>query len=105
MSLNFVSFDSLLERVENHFGKSGGPPDGVDRLVLVRDLFGILHVAVSDVFEESYEIQKNLQETAEDLTAALGPRASSAASAILFLTLNFWTNFSLLGLKYAKMFI
>ena len=84
MSLDFVSFDSLLERVEKLFGKSGGLPDGVERIFLVRDLVGILHIAVSDVYEDSEEVQQYLQGLADDLAAALGPRASSADSAILF---------------------
>ena len=84
MSLNFVSFDSLLERVEKLFRASWAPLDGVGRIFLVRDLFGVLHIAVSDVFEDSEEIQQNLRGLAEDLAAALGPRASPADSAILF---------------------
>ncbi len=84
MSLSFVSFDSLLGRVEELLGKAGGLPDGVDRIFLVRDLFGILHIAVSDVFEDSEEIQQNLQGFAKDLAAVLGPRASSSDSAVLY---------------------
>ena len=85
MSPDFVSFDSLLERVKKLFRKSGGPPQGVERIFLVRDVVGILHIAVSDVYEDSEEVQQNLQGLADDLSAALGPRASSAGSAILFL--------------------
>ena len=84
MSLNFVPFDSLLERVAKIFGESEGLPDGVERIFLVRDLFGILHIAVSDDLEDSAGIRQNLQGLAEDLAAALGPRAGSGDSAILF---------------------
>ena len=85
MSLNFVSFDSILERVAKIFRTSGAFPDGVDRIFLIRDLFGVLRIAASDVFEDSEEINRNLQRLAGDLAAPLGPRASSADSSILFI--------------------
>ena len=85
MSLEFVSFDSLLERVEGLPQATWAPVTGVAQIFLVRDLYGVLHIAVSDVFEDSDEMQESLQGLARDLAAVLGPRASSADSAVLFL--------------------
>ena len=85
MNLNFVPFDSLFKHVEDVFKNLGELPGGVDRIFLIRDLLGILHIAVSDDLEEFEESQQNLQGLGKDLSAALGPRASSADSAIMFL--------------------
>lgn len=99
MSLNFVSFDSILERVEKLFRASWAPLDAVDRIFLVRDLFGVLHVVVSDVFEDSEEIHRNLQELAKDLAAVLGPHASSADAAVLYFDVEILDELVLNGLE------
>ena len=84
MSREFVPFDSVLERVTEYFRNFGGLPDGVERIFLVRDLFGVLHISVSDDVEDDEQIQQNLQRLAGNLSSVLGVRASSPDSAVLF---------------------
>ena len=84
MSQEFVPFDRVLERVRELFGNFEGLPDGLERIFLVRDLFGVLHISVSDAVEDDEHICQNLQRLASDLSRVLGARASSSDSAVLF---------------------
>lgn len=84
MNSGFVPFDQILERVRQIFENFEGLPDGLERIILVRDLIGVLHISVSDTVEESEQIRQDLRRLASDLSGGLGARASSAESAVLF---------------------
>ena len=84
MNPEFVPFDSVWDRVTELFRGVRGLPDGVDRILLVRNLLGVVHISVSDDIEGDDTIQQNLQRLAIELSSVLGVRANSSDSAVLF---------------------
>ena len=59
-------------------------PAAVDRLYLVRDLFGRVRISVSDAVEDDESCQNMLKHFARNLHRELGPHAYNEAEAVLF---------------------
>ena len=65
MSDKFVAFDDIVAHVKHLLKTLESFPDKIDRLYLVRDLFGKVRVSLSDAFEEDESCREPLQRLAE----------------------------------------
>ena len=86
MTSNIVTFDDIRGRISNVLkGRERSITAAIDRLYLVRDLFGRVRVSVSDVAEENESCQDTLQSLAEELHRELGPHGCLPDEAISYL--------------------
>ncbi len=84
MNANFVSFDDMQDRVADVLRATEAMPGAIDRLYLVRDLFGRVRISVSDAVEDDESCQDALKHFARNLHRELGPHGYSEEEAILF---------------------
>ncbi len=85
MNANFVSFDEMQDRVAGVLRATEETmPDAIDRLYLVRDLFGRVRISVSDAVEDDESCQNALKHFARNLHRELGPHGYSEEEAVLF---------------------
>lgn len=83
MSNSFISFDETRRRVVELF-KAEGIPHGIDRLYLVRNLFGKVRISVSAAVEDDESYRSALQRLANKLSEALGAHGHPPEDAVLF---------------------
>lgn len=83
MSNNFISFDGTRRRVVEVL-KAEGVPHGIDRLYLVRNLFGKVRISVSDAVEDDESCRSALRRLADKLGEALAAHGHPPEDAVLF---------------------
>ena len=83
MKSRFIPFDKTMPLVKELL-EARALPDRIDRLYLVRDLFGKLRISVSDTLQEDAAIRAALQGLAGALHEALGARGYPAEDGVLF---------------------
>ena len=81
----FVSFDHVLNLAVDFFQDASELPEDIESVLLLRDLFGVVHIAVPEVVEDNPTAQQALLELAENFLPTLGLHGSAADAAILFL--------------------
>lgn len=86
MTDNFIPFDDMRRRVEDVLEQMGAEavPGWIDRVYLVRDLFGKLRISVSQALEENEECRMALQRLAGALGEVLGAHGYPAEDGVLF---------------------
>ena len=84
MNANFVPFDDMPRRVADVIRTTEAMPAAIDRLYLVRDLFGRVRISVSDAVENDASCQHSLKLFAANLQRELGPHGYNAEEAVLF---------------------
>ena len=86
MRANVVAFDDIRGRISNVLkGREKSITAVIDRLYLVRDLFGRVRVSVSDVAEANESFRDTLKGLADDLHRELGAHGCLPGEAISFL--------------------
>ncbi len=83
MTDTFIPFDDMRPKVRAVLAEMT-VPEKLDRIYLVRDLWGKLRISVSDTFEEDTDIQSELNRLAKRLSTALGVRGYPADEGVLF---------------------
>ena len=83
MNDKFVPFDAMRSRVVDVLRTSGTMPEGVDRVYLIRDLFGRVRITVSDDVRADESCRTALQRLADRLHGALGAHGYPAENAVL----------------------
>ena len=88
MSDGFVPFDDTRRVVEAALDEVGlaAIPNRIERIYLVRDLYGKLRLSVSDALEEDEECQRALRRLAGFLKEALGKRSYPPENGLLFVS-------------------
>ena len=88
MSDSFVSFDDTQRVVEAVLDEMGlaAIPNRIERIYLVRDLYGKLRLSVSDALEEDEECRQALRRLAGRLKHALGKRSYPPENGVLFVS-------------------
>ena len=84
MNDGFVPFDAVRPQVVDLIKRSGTIPHGVDRLYLIRDLFGKIRIVVSGDVRAEDACRGALQCFADRMKEALGEHGYSASDAVLF---------------------
>ena len=84
MNANSVSFDDIQHRVADVLRATEAMPAAIDRLYLVRDLFGRVRISVSDAVEDDESSQDVLKHFARNLHRELGPHGYDEEEAVLF---------------------
>ena len=84
MNVSFVSFDDVQERIADVLRATAAMPDTIDRLYLVRDLFGRVRISVSEAIEADASCRDALKRFAKALKRELGPHGYDAEEAVLF---------------------
>ena len=84
MSRHFVPFDRILGSVGSFFDDSWVPLVDIGSLLLVRDVLGVVRIAVSESVEDSEDARLALEELAANLMPRLGAHGSPIQDAILF---------------------
>ena len=92
MSDKFVAFDDIAARVKHLLETLEPFPDKIDRLYLVRDLFGKVRISLSDAVEEDKSCRELLQRLASSLHEVLGAHGYPAEDAVLFVDADLLTD-------------
>ena len=85
MSNDFIPFDDIRSRVKEALG-SAPMPESAPPVYLVRDLFGMVRISVSEDAEDDADCRKALQQLADRLKEQLGPRGYPPENAVLFVS-------------------
>ena len=83
MSENFVRFDSTLVRVIDTFRYPRS--EAIERIYIIRDLYGKVRIAVADTAEAKDDSRRSLKEDADILHQRLGAHSYPPEEALLFL--------------------
>ena len=83
MSEDPVRFDSVFAHV--HDTLRCPKPDGIERICVVRDLYGKMRIAVADSLEEDKHRRPWLDDKAKVLSERLGPHGHPPEDGVLFL--------------------
>ena len=83
MSEGPVRFDSIFDRVIDTLGDP--KPQGIERICVVRDLYGKVRIAVTDALEANKQCRSWLEDKANLLSERLGPHGHPPEDGVLFL--------------------
>ena len=86
MKRDFVPFDDIRKLAADAVAASGPIPDRIDRVYLVRNLYGKVRVSVSDNVEGDGSCRAALQRLASKLHEMLGAHGVPAERGVLFVS-------------------
>ena len=86
MKHDFVPFDHIRKLVAAAIAASGPVPDRIDRVYLVRNLYGKVRISVSENVEEDDSCREALQRLAGLLHETLGAHGVPAERGVLFVS-------------------
>ena len=85
MNRQFVPFDQVLHLAAEIFQGVAELPEEIESVLLLRDLLGVVHIAVPEVVENNPTARQALVQLTDNFLPTLGLHGSPADAAILFL--------------------
>ena len=92
MSSRFVPFDDISKHVVDAVERSGPIPDGIDRIYLVRNLYGKVRISASDAVEADASCCAALRRLAGHLHKVLGAHGVPEENGVLFVSPSLLAN-------------